>query len=567
MSPIKITRPDRSELLMPAGSLSHMRTAILYGADAIYCGTPDLSLRTKSSFSLEDLQQGIKLSHENGVRVYLTLNLFTHNKDIEKLPKFIDTIREVKPDGVIIADPAVFQFVKDNAPELELHISTQANICSWLSVDYWHQQGASLAVMAREVSFKELTEIREKCPEIKLEAFVQGAMCMTYSGRCLLSNYMSERGANQGNCAHSCRWKYKLHLKLRDGRTEELNITEENADLFEFLLEEEIRPGEFMPIEEDMRGSYILNSKDLCLMPKLNDYLRIGIDSLKVEGRHKNPYYVAVVARAYRTAIDDYYKDPENWDHKSYTKELESIRNRGFTLAFHDGRLGNLAHDYDTTASMGDWSYGGFIRDWEKLEIDGEDTEELVFEIRNTIQSGDVIEFLPPNSHAAYDLEVVRIRLYEFTVFKNRQKVMKVNPGQGQAIRIPLSAFDREDIAKLKARLPVGTVARVETMTNVVANSPRTLLRNKAFKTEEGSLSEAGYERFKAKLGNTALPQQGLKQKPKTKEDACCGRGCNGCLIFWNDPMYEKARGLLDEKQKKNAHTRLDQRAMPEKTE
>lgn len=300
-------------------------------------------------------------------------------------------------------------------------------------------------------------------------------------------------------------------------------------------------------------------------MPKLDDYLRIGIDSLKVEGRHKNPYYVAVVARAYRAAIDDYYQDPENWDHKTYTQELESIRNRGFTLAFHDGRLGNIAHDYDTTASMGDWSYGGFIRDWEKVTIDGQQTEELIFEIRNTIQSGDVIEFLPPNSHTDQDLEVIRVRLYDFTVFKNREKTMKVNPGQGQAIRIPMSAFDREDISKLKNRLPIGTVARVETLEHVVAKSPRTLLRNKAFKTETGSITEAGYERFKAKLGDKALPKAGEKQKPKTKEDACCGRGCNGCLIFWNDPMYEKARDLLSEKQKKHAHTRLDQRAMPEK--
>ncbi len=561
MSPIKITRPKHAELLMPAGSLSHMKTAILYGADAIYCGTPDLSLRTKSAFSLDDLREGIGLCHQHAVRVYLTLNLFTHNKDIEKLPKFIDTIREVKPDGVIIADPAVFQFVKDHAPELELHISTQANICSYLSVDYWHNQGASLAVMAREVSFNELSEIRKRCPEIKLEAFVQGAMCMTYSGRCLLSNFMSERGANQGNCAHSCRWKYKLHIKLRDGKTEELLITEENQDLFEFLLEEEMRPGELMPIEEDLRASYILNSKDLCLMPKLDDYLRIGIDSLKVEGRHKNPYYVAVVARAYRAAIDDYYKDPENWDHKNYSRELESIRNRGFTLAFHEGRLSNLAHDYDTSASMGDWSYGGFIRDW---QVDELGQEELVFEIRNTISSGDVIEFLPPKSHAAYELEVIRIRLYEFTIFKNRDTVMKVNPGQAQAICIPASAFDREALQSLKNRLPIGTVARVETMHNVIASSPRTQLRNKAFKVEDGSLSDAAYERFKDKLGDTALPELGVKQKPKTKEEACCGRGCNGCLIFWNDPMYEKARDLLNKKQKTHAHTRLDQKAIPQ---
>ena len=177
------------------------------------------------------------------------------------MPKFIETIRLAKPDGVIIADPGVFQYVKEHAPELPLHISTQANVCSWLTVDFWKKQGAELCVLAREVSFAELKEIREKCPGMKIETFVHGSMCMTYSGRCLLSNFMAERGANQGNCAQSCRWNYKVHLRLKDGTVEEITLTDENKDLFEFLLEENFRPGEFMPIEETQRGSYILNSK------------------------------------------------------------------------------------------------------------------------------------------------------------------------------------------------------------------------------------------------------------------------------------------------------------------
>ena len=235
--------------------------------------------------SLEDVVAGVDFAHDHGRRAYLTLNLFSHNKDISKLPEYVDTVKRVAPDGLIVADPGVFSFVQARAPELELHISTQANVCSWQSVQFWQDLGALLCVLAREVSFEELSEIRNKCPDIKLETFIHGAMCMTYSGRCLLSNFMAERGANQGSCANSCRWKYKVHMRLKDGTLKELPLTEENLELFEFLLEEDMRPGELMPIEEDSRGSYILNSKDLCLMPKLPDLLRLGIDSLKVEGR------------------------------------------------------------------------------------------------------------------------------------------------------------------------------------------------------------------------------------------------------------------------------------------
>ncbi|PPR08362.1 MAG: putative protease YdcP, partial [Proteobacteria bacterium] len=387
----KIVRPERSELLMPAGDLGKLKTAVIYGADAIYCGTPDLSLRTKSGFSLEDLVEGIEFAHKYGKRVYLTLNLFSHNKDYEKLPEFVETVKKVKPDGVIVADPGVFSYVKEHAPEIELHVSTQANICSWMTVKFWQDMGASLAVLAREVSFEELKEIRAKCPEIKLEAFVHGAMCMTYSGRCLLSNFMSERGANQGNCAHSCRWNYKVHLKLRDGKTQALEINDSNRDMFEFLLEEQFRPGDFMPIEEDTRGSYILNSKDLCLMPVLDQYMELGVDSLKIEGRHKNEYYVGAVARAYRKAMDDYFLyGKDGWKPDAYMRELEAIRNRGYTMAFHKGRLENHAHDYDTTASISEWSFGGMITRWEG--------DYMVMEVRNTLREGDVLEFLPPIS-------------------------------------------------------------------------------------------------------------------------------------------------------------------------
>lgn len=531
----KVVRPKRSELLMPAGSLTKLKTAVLYGADAVYAGTPDMSLRTQSAFTLEELVEGVKFAHAHGKRIYLTLNLFTHNKDVAKLPEFLNTIRTVQPDGVIVADPGVFQFIKDNAPELELHVSTQANICSWLTVDYWHKQGASLCVMARETSFDELVEIRERCPEVKLEAFVHGAMCMTYSGRCLLSNFMAERGANQGNCAHSCRWKYKVHAKLKDGREADFEITDQNADLFEFFLEEEFRPGEVFPIEEDGFGSYILNSKDLCLMPVLGDYLRLGIDSLKIEGRNKSEFYAAIAARSYRAAIDGWYEDPDNWSADDYLEDLYTLQNRGFTMGFHDGRLTGMAHNYDRTKTIGGWRFAGIVREWQ-----GDD---MIFELRNFLEEGDVIEFLPPGT-----TETIRLRLYEFCDADKGTITPRASAGQGKAIRIPLSAFHAEDGARLKSLMPPLTVARGE---SPISEEERESLWQdiRAQETERGLLSEEEYRRLlddPVRISKRmSLKGTAAGKAPKTGLDGCCGKGCNGCLMFWNDPKYEAARTTL----------------------
>ena len=439
----------KTELLIPAGSLAKLRVAVLYGADAVYLGTPDMSLRTKSDFSLEDVLEGVQFAHEHGVRVYLTLNLFAHNKDVEKLDIFVDTVRKVQPDGLIIADPGVFQYVHERAPEIPLHVSTQANVCSSLTVQFWLSQGARLVVLAREVSFAELTQIRHDCPDVKLEVFVHGTMCMTYSGRCLLSNFMCERGANQGNCANSCRWDYKLHLRLKDGTVEELIINESNREMFEFLLEEGVRPGDLMPLEEDTRGSYILNSKDLCLLPKLDEYLKLGIDSLKVEGRNKSVYYVACVTRAYRMAIDSWAEDPEAWRYEPFMEELDRVPGRGYTLAFHDGQLTNLAHGYQHTGQVSDVVFAGFI---ERHEVDA-----LLIDIRNRLDAGDVLEFVPPRS-----MDVIRLRLYSFEVVGSEDPVDSVHAGQGHLLRVPLSLFEQEDQSTLKDRLPPLTVIRKE---------------------------------------------------------------------------------------------------------
>lgn len=524
----------RSELLMPAGNLRKLKMAILYGADAVYLGTPDMSLRTKSEFSLDEVIEGVEFCHEHGRRAYLTLNLFSHNKDIPKLDEYIRTVRKVRPDGLIIADPGVFQYVRERAPELALHVSTQSNICSWLSVKFWQDQGAYLCVLAREVSFAELVEIREKCPDIKLEAFVHGAMCMTYSGRCLLSNFMAERGSNQGNCANSCRWNYGVRMRLKDGSVEELNITEENQHMFEFLLEEGCRPGELMPIEEDGRGSYILNSRDLCIMPKLNEYLSLGIDSLKVEGRGKSEYYAAIVARAYRMAIDDYYEDPESWDPKPYMRELEAVGNRGYTLAFHEGRLTNYAHDYENTAAIAQWEYAGVIR---------EVTEDaFLVEVKNKLEAGEVLEFVSPIAR-----ETVLLRLYDFEDASNGDRKQVVHGSTRTVIRIPFHLFDHELPEILRTRFPALSVMRKERA--LTDEQWKRLRFDKLTQALEisGRDNPAAYEKRRDELVDS-IGDGAQDRRYKTNRvgtDGCCGKGCNGCLMFWQDPLYARARDVV----------------------
>lgn len=534
----------KPELLLPAGNLERLKTAIIYGADAVYCGTPDMSLRVKSAFSLEDLVEGIEYAHSKGKKVYLTLNLFSHNKDIEKLPQFIETVQKVKPDGLIVSDPGVFQFVRERAPELELHISTQANVCSWLTVDFWQKQGASLVVMAREVSFEELAEIRKKCPDIKIETFIHGSMCMTYSGRCLLSNFMAERGANQGSCAHSCRWGYKLKIKLKDNTEHEIEINEDNKELFDFFLEEEIRPGALMPFEEDVNGSYILNSKDLCLLPKLDEYIKIGLDSFKVEGRNKTEFYAGSVARVYRAAIDDYIKNPEGWSADDYMDEINAVANRGYTLAFHEGRLTNLAHDYESTGSTSFYEYAGRVIDW--------DGDFVIIEGKNRLDAGDVLEFLSP-----FQREPILLRIYEFKkvrqnlegVYFDHEVSDKLHAGQKPMFKISATDFHLFEIAKLKELLVPMTLVRKEKM-NIESEKLKVESRQLSHQLEAGEIREEKYEN-KRKKYFTALEVADEQTSPRTPRigvEGCCGKGCNGCLIFWHDDKYAKAREILKTK-------------------
>ena len=436
----------KSELLLPAGSLVKLKTAILYGADAVYAGTPDMCLRAQSKFSLEELEEGIEFVHKHGKKIYLTLNLFMHNRDVAKLPQFVDTLRRLHPDGVLIADPGVFMYVREHAPELSLFVSTQANICSAQAVKFWQAQGAKLCVLGREVTFAEMKEIREQCPDVRLECFMHGAMCMSYSGRCLISNYLADRSANQGKCAHCCRWHYKLHLRLKDGSIKAIEINQDNRDAFEFLLEEDFRPGEYYEVVEDEHGGYMLNSKDMCLLPRLPDLLGIGMDSLKVEGRNKTEYYAAVVARAYRQAIDDWYKAPQDWNFEKYMPDLNTLQNRGYCLGFHDGPLTNISQNYEYTRTLGDWLFAGSIVEWQ-----GDDA---IFEVRNYINGGEFIEFLLPGT-----LDNLRLTLTEFKDAETGEITPRVSAGQGKKIRINAAAFGKP-AQKVKKNIPQKVRAR-----------------------------------------------------------------------------------------------------------
>ena len=436
----------KAELLLPAGSLVKLKTAILYGADAVYAGTPDMSLRTQSKFTLEDLKEGIDFVHSMGKKIYLTLNLYIHNEEAEKLPQFVQTLRELQSDGVLVADPGVFYYLQQHAPELKRFVSTQANICSGQTVKFWQSMGASLCVLGREVTFAEMEQIRAQCPDILLECFIHGAMCMSYSGRCLISNFMADRSANKGKCAHCCRWHYKMHLKLKDGTIKEIEINQDNAKAFEFLLEEEFRPGEYYEIVEDEHGGYLLNSKDMCLLPRLNDILRIGMDSLKVEGRNKTEYYAGTVARAYRQAIDDWYSDSEHWDYRKYMDDLYALQNRGYCLGFHDGKLTNISQNYEYTRTMGEWLFAGSIVEWQ-----GDDA---VFEVRNYINSGETIEFLIPNT-----MENLRLCLHEFEDATSGEITPKVSAGQGKKIRLRPNVWNKP-VEEIKKLLPQYVIAR-----------------------------------------------------------------------------------------------------------
>ena len=356
------------ELLVPASSLEVLKTAVIFGADAVYIGGEAFGLRAKAkNFSLPEMKEGVEFAHARGKKVYVTANIFGHNADLPGVRTYFQELKEVGMDALIISDPGIFTIAKEVLPEVEIHISTQSNNTNYLTYQFWYEQGAKRVVSARELSLEEIKEIREHIPEdMEIESFIHGAMCISYSGRCLLSNYFTGRGANQGECTHPCRWKYSIM--------------------------EEKRPGEYLPVYENERGTYIFNSKDLCMIEYIPELLDAGIDSLKIEGRMKTALYVATVARTYRKAIDDYLESEEKYRSNMawYQEEISKCTYRQFTTGFYFGKPDENTQIYDSNTYVKEYTYLGIAGD---ILEDGSFTCEQ----RNKFSVGEEIEIMKPD--------------------------------------------------------------------------------------------------------------------------------------------------------------------------
>ncbi|MCM1134437.1 MAG: U32 family peptidase [Clostridium sp.] len=358
----------KPELLIPASSLEVLKTAVLFGADAVYIGGEAFGLRAKAkNFSKEEMRQGIEFAHACNVRVHVTANILAHNKDLAGAENYFKELKELGPDALIIADPGMFMLARKVCPEIDIHISTQANNTNYMTYHFWHKLGAKRVVCARELSLQEIKEIRDKIPEdMEIESFVHGSMCISYSGRCLLSNFLTGRDANQGACTHPCRWKYAVM--------------------------EESRPGEYFPVYENERGTYIFNSKDLCMVEHIPELIQAGIDSFKIEGRMKTALYVAAVARTYRKAIDDYMESEEKYRENMgwYKEEIAKSVHRQFTTGFYFGKPDENTQIYDSSTYVNEYVYLGMIEEVSE-------TRGVRIEQKNKFCVGDRIEIMKPD--------------------------------------------------------------------------------------------------------------------------------------------------------------------------
>lgn len=396
------------ELLAPAGDLEKLKIAIDYGADAVYFGGEAFGLRAGAgNFTKEEIREGAKYAHERGKRIYMTVNIFAHNEDIRLLPDFLRGIADLEIDAFLVSDPGVIAVFREILPDAVLHLSTQANTTNYMTAKFWYDMGISRIVAAREMSFEELREFRREIPEdMEIEAFVHGAMCISYSGRCLMSNFMTVRDANRGACAHPCRWNYSLM--------------------------EEKRPGEYFPVEEDQRGTYVFNSKDLCMIGHIPEMVEAGIASAKIEGRMKTIFYAATVVRVYREAIDRYYADPASYRFRpEWLEELSKVSNRHFTTGFFLGRPDESAQNYESSAYIRKYDFIGIVRSY-----DGE-TGSALIEQRNHFRVGDEIEIFGPGSASFFTQTVEELFDAE------SGKPVEVAPHAQQMLR-------------MKVRFPVG---------------------------------------------------------------------------------------------------------------
>lgn len=371
----------RPELLIPASSLEVLKIAVMYGADAVYIGGEVFGLRAKAkNFSMEEMREGIDFAHEHGIKVYVTANILAHNGDLDGVRQYFEELREIQPDALIISDPGIYRIAKEVCPEIERHISTQANNTNYGTYRFWHELGAKRVVSARELSLEEIKEIRANIPDdLEIETFIHGAMCISYSGRCLLSNYFTGRDANQGACTHPCRWKYSIV--------------------------EETRPNEYMPVYENERGTYIFNSKDLCMIEHIPELMDAGIDSFKIEGRMKTALYVATVARTYRKAIDDYKESPELYRKNLpwYADQISNCTYRQFTTGFFFGKPTEETQIYDNNTYVKEYTYLGIV---------GTRNKEGLYRIEqhNKFSVGEQIEVMKPDGR---NLEVTVKRIVD----------------------------------------------------------------------------------------------------------------------------------------------------------
>ena len=393
----------KPELLAPAGSFEKAKVAFMYGADAVYCGTASLSLRSRAEVDDNDLEKTIEYAHSIGKKVYAALNIYAWDTNYEEIEKQVKMLDRVHVDAIIASDGGVIQKIKEIAPNIDIHVSTQANVVSYHAAKFWYDNGAKRVILGRETSKDQIEEIMNNKPEdLEVEMFIHGALCWAYSGRCFLSEYLSCRSANLGDCSQSCRWAYNMYL------------------------EEKNNPGNLMPVETDENGTYILSSKDLCLIKEIPQIVEMGVDSLKIEGRLKTEYYLASVVNVYRNAIDDYMKNPEGYDYTKYLKELEKVKTRGLTTFYFNDRNNKDFQEYEGKQYNPDYEFGG------KILEDKSKNEQVLIEIKNKLSIGDLLELIVPD-----DIEVRAFKIEKLYDGETGEEIQTVNPGKlGQTVKL-----------------------------------------------------------------------------------------------------------------------------------
>lgn len=384
------------ELLAPAGSFEKAKIAFMYGADAIYCGTPKLSLRSRSELQDNELEKTIKYAHSLGKRVHVAINIYAWDETYEEIKKQAKELNDLKVDAIIVADGGVVDVVREYAPNTEIHISTQANTVSYHTCNFWHRNGAKRIILGRELNKEQIKDImKNKSEDIDIEMFAHGALCFGYSGRCFLSEFLSGRSGNLGDCAQSCRWAYNVYV------------------------EETNNPGNLMPVETDENGTYIFSSKDLCLIKEIPEIIDMGIDSIKIEGRLKTEYYLATVINAYRNAIDDYIQNPNEFKPEKYIKELEKTKTRGLTTFYFNDRNNKDFQDYSGRQYNSDYEFGGKVI--EEVE------DKVLIEIRNKLSIGDTLELIIPNK-----VEPLQFNIDILWDSETLEEIKTVNPGRAE---------------------------------------------------------------------------------------------------------------------------------------